>query len=316
MPDKKVPEKNSPTQTIPGRTNLVIAAAVLLGAIGLLLVASSLDLIWSVPLGIIFSFILLTNYALMHEATHDVLHANSKLNWLVGMVLSWLFPMSFTVFKVSHVVHHCCNRTDHEMFDCYYEGDFKLIKYIQWYGLLLGLWWPLIPIGNLLLAMHPGILRTKPFRNARSTAVVFDPYDLKLTWLLRFEILLGILFWFGLIYFLSIRWETLFLFYAFFAFNWSTRQYITHAFTIRDVKNGALNLSVSRPMSWILLQGQWDLVHHQHPHVSWVNLARLGERSKKPVSYFRQYLRLWKGPRLCNEAAPDILAKKDYQVMQ
>lgn len=300
---------------IPSRTNMIIATVVFLVAIGLLGLAAQLELVWSIPLGIVFSFILLTNYALMHEATHGVLHEIPKVNWLAGMIISWLFPMSFTVFKVSHVVHHRCNRTDHEMFDCYYEKDLKSIKYIQWYGLLTGLWWILIPMGNLLLAIHPGILRTKPFRNARSTAVVFDDYDQHLTLKLRFETVMAIVFWLSVISLLSVRWETLAIFYAFFAFNWSTRQYVTHAFTTRDVKNGALNLTVSKPMSWLLLQGQWDLVHHQHPHVSWIHLQELSKSSKKPVSYLKQYLRLWKGPIPCTEPAPDILPNKDYQVM-
>jgi len=294
---------------------MMSAGGVYLTAVGLLLLGSRIDTVWSLPLGIIFSFVLLTNYALMHEAAHGVLHHEPRYNWLFGMILSWLFPMSFTVFRVSHVVHHCCNRTDHEMFDCYYENDFKLVKYVQWYGLLLGLWWPLIPIGNLLLAIHPGILRTRPFRSARSTSVVFNSYDSHLTRLLRFEVVLALLFWFSIISMLSLRWETILIFYICFAFNWSTRQYVTHAFTIRDVKNGALNLSVSRPMSWILLQGQWDLVHHQHPHMSWIHLPALGENSEKPVSYLRQYINLWKGPRLCSETGPPMLPQQEYQVM-
>ena len=302
--------------SIPSRINVMLAAGVMLLAVVLLWLGSSLTLIWSLPLGVVFSFLLLTNYALMHEASHDVLHHNGKVNWFMAMVLSWLFPMSFTVFKVSHVVHHCCNRTDHEMFDCYYEKDFKPVKYIQWYGLLLGLWWPLIPIGNLLLAVHPGLLRSKPFRRARSTAVVFDDYDKTLTRRLRLEVLSGVMFWFVLVFGLQLRWETLAIYYACFAFNWSTRQYVTHAFTVRDVKNGALNLSVSRPMSWVLLQGQWDLVHHQHPHVPWIHLPVLGRGSRPPVSYLKQYISLWKGPRLCTEPAPSILPKEDYKVMQ
>ena len=294
---------------------MMIAGGVVIAAIGLLVLGSRLDIMWSLPLGILFSFVLLTNYALMHEAAHGVLHHHARYNWLSGMILSWLFPMSFTVFRVSHVVHHCCNRTDHEMFDCYYERDFKPVKFVQWYGLLLGLWWPLIPVGNMLLAIHPGILRTRPFRSARSTSVVFNDYDRGLTRLLRMEVLLALVFWFSIINLFALRWETILIFYLCFAVNWSTRQYVTHAFTVRDVKNGALNLEVSRPMSWILLQGQWDLVHHQHPHISWIHLPALGESSAQPISYWKQYIRLWKGPRPCNEPGPAMLPQQEYQVM-
>lgn len=301
---------------IPGRLNSIIGVFVFSGSLLLLWAGSKLEIIWSVPLGITFSFLMLTNYALMHEATHGIFHADANVNHLGGVVLSWLFPMSFTVFKVSHIVHHCCNRTDHEMFDYYYEKDWKIIKYIQWYGLLTGLWWILIPIGNLLLAIHPGILKTKPFRNARSTSRVFDNYDRKLTRQLRLEVLSGIVFWMCVSALLALRWETVLIFYAFFALNWSTRQYVTHAFTVREVVNGALNLSVSKPMQWILLQGQWDLVHHQYPRVSWLQLPDFAEQTAPPVSYLKQYLSLWSGPRLCTESAPVILPQTDYQMMQ
>ena len=302
--------------SIPGSINLLIAAAVFIVATGLLWTASRLDLLWSVPLGILFSFVLLTNYALIHEAAHDMLHSNAGLNWFVGMVLSWLFPSSFTVLRVTHIVHHCCNRTDHEMFDGYYSRDIRTFKFVQWYGILLGLWWPFIPLGNLMLAAVPGLLYSRPFRQARCTSIVFDDFNSATLWRVRLEVALAIAFWLSLFHLLDIRWQTLAIFYALYAFNWSTRQYVTHAFTVRDVRDGALNLQVSRPMAWILLQGHWDLVHHQHPHVPWIHLPELGLHSAPPVSYWRQYLKLWKGPRLYTGPGPAILPRQDYRVME
>jgi len=301
---------------IPGRINLLIAACVIILAAALLWSASRLDLVWSIPLGIVFSFVLLTNYALIHEAAHEMLHGNAGVNWLAGMVLSWLFPSSFTVLRITHIVHHCCNRTDHEMFDGYYSRDIRTFKFIQWYGILLGLWWPFIPIGNLILASVPGLLHSRPFRQARCTSIAFDDFNTADLWKVRLEVALAIVFWVSLFHLLELRWQTLAVFYAFFAFNWSTRQYVTHAFTVRDVRDGALNLQVSRPMAWILLQGHWDLVHHQHPHVPWVYLRELGVHSQTPVSYWRQYLKLWKGPRLFTGPGPAILPRQDYRVME
>lgn len=301
---------------IPGRLNLFLAGG-LVGALLLLLwLGSGANQSWLWGLGVVYSFLLLTNYALMHEAAHKTFHDNPGINWTVGTLLSFFFPMSYTVFKVTHIVHHCCNRTDHEMFDCYYEGDYKWIKYFQLYGLLVGAWWILIPIGNLMLALLPGILHSRPFKRARSTTVFFDDFGSKEIGFIRLEIVLCILFWVSIINILNISMDVLFVYYICFAINWSTRQYVTHAFSPRDVKNGAHNLSVSKPMELLFLNGNWDLVHHQHPHIPWVYLKDLGRKSKQPISYWRQYLKLWRGPILCTEEGPDVLEKSKYQVMK
>lgn len=301
--------------TIPGRLNLGIAAAVIALALGLLWLGARMSPMGIWVLGVVFSFVMLTNYALIHEATHDTFHGRSGANWLAGTVLSWFFPTAFTVLRVTHIVHHCCNRTDHEMFDYYYAGDNRLFKYIQWYGLLLGLWWPLIPTGTALLAAARWVTHTPPFKRARSTAVLFDGFGKRELRLIRLEVVSGIAFSALLFHVLSLSWQVVLIYYACFAVNWSTRQYVTHAFTPRSVREGALNLAVSRPLGWILLNGHWDLVHHQHPHVPWTCLALLGRASPPSVSYWRQYLRLWAGPQPCPEPGPDMLPQSAYRAM-
>jgi fatty acid desaturase len=300
---------------VPARLNLMVAAAILFSVSGLLWLASQLPLAWAFPIGLIVSFILLCNYALMHEATHGVLHPEPFVNDMVGMVLGWLFPLSFTVLKVTHTVHHCCNRTDHEMFDCYYPDDNRLVKWIQWYGLMFGMWWYLIPIGSLLLAVAPNWLQSPPFRQARTTEVLFDDFGEREILRLRFETVLGILFWILLFLGLKLRWEVVLIAYAIFAFNWSTRQYVTHAFTPRNVRDGALNLRVSRPMGWLLLNGNWDRVHHQHPHVPWLHLPSIGRMEGYDTGYWRHYWRLWAGPCPCQEPGPAILPRTIYREM-
>ncbi|MSQ94789.1 MAG: hypothetical protein EXR98_09570 [Gemmataceae bacterium] len=64
-----------------------------------------------------------------------------------------------------------------------------------------------------------------------------------------------------------------------FSLNWSTRQYVGHAFSRRDVVEGAWNLKHYFWMSWLLLHGECDLNHHRQPEVSWYYLPtkpRLG----------------------------------------
>lgn len=300
---------------IPSTLNLVLAAAVFCLAIALLWLASRSTLPALLALGVAYAFVMLTGYALLHEASHDLLHPKRPVNDSVGAVLGWLFPIAFTLLKVTHVVHHCCNRTDHEMFDCYYPGDKRLVKTIQWYGILTGLWWTLIPFGSLLLASRPAWLRSPPFRRARTTAVLFDDLGLRQVRRVRLEVLFGVVFWLALFQGLDLRWETVLVLYACFAFNWSTRQYVTHAFTPRDVREGALNLRVSRPMGWLLLNGQWDRVHHRNPHVPWTALPRLGEAEGYDTGYWHQYLQLWLGPRACTEPGPAVLPRAGYEAL-
>lgn len=292
---------------IRGRLNIAITALVYIVSLALLWTGSHVSLTWSIAIGIAYSFILLTNYALIHEGAHDSLHANSRWNYGLGVAAGMLFPASFSMIKVVHTVHHCCNRTDHEMFDQYYEGDSMFLKLGQWYGLLSGFMWPWIPIGMVILATYPSILRTKPFRKARTTAVLFDDFEKNGINKIRFEVALIFIFWATAFWLLDLQWQNVLVMYACFAFNWSTRQYVTHAFTPRDVINGALNLHVSRPMSWLLLKGNWDLVHHQKPWLPWTALEEEGRNSVAPVSYWKQYFRMWLGPVPAKEPGPQRL---------
>jgi fatty acid desaturase len=290
--------------TIRNRLNIALVAAVQVAAWALLWIGAHTTGAWILAVGVAYSFLLLTNYALIHEGTHDNLHADARWNRRLGVLAGFLFPIPFSMIKVTHTVHHCCNRTDHEMFDLYYPNDNMVLKLGQWYGLLSGFFWPCIPVGMVILAVFAPLLRTAPFRKARTTAVLFDDFQAHGLWRIRVEVVLMSAYWVALFLWLDLVWMHVLAMYACFAFNWSTRQYVTHAFTKRDVVDGALNLSVSRPMSWLLLKGNWDLVHHRIPWLPWTELEKAGQHSAKPVSFWRQYLRMWAGPVPASEPSP------------
>lgn len=295
-----------PDPNLPKRLNLIILIGIQILVLSALYWASRLNWGWSIPIGILVSFLLLTNYALIHEGTHQNLHPNKHGNWLLGTVSGFLFPVSFTFMQVAHQVHHNHNRTDYEMFDYYYPEDNLPIKYAQWYSILIGIYPPIIPLGSILMGLVPWIFKARPFAQARSSAVLFanNQYNAPQIWKIRLELLLGGLYWLAMWKLLALNWLPVLIIYACFCFNWSTRQYVTHAFTQRDVIEGALNLKVSKPMSWVLLNSQWDHVHHKYPGVSWINLPQYASCTMKPICYWRQYLRLWKGPRPNKEPAP------------
>ena len=291
----------------PSALNAVILTACLLLTLSLLWLGSHVEFVWVIPLGVLMSFVLLTNYALMHEGAHYNLQTNPRFNYLLGTVSSWLFPMSFTIFQVTHQVHHRCNRTDYEMFDYYYPDGNRWLKRAQWYSILTGLYWPTIPVGTLLMAVFPKLAVSRPFKKAKSTQVLFDDFGTAEILRIRMEVVGGILFWMTIFFVLKLNWLNVLVMYMCFGVNWSTRQYVTHAFTQRDVVNGALNLKVGYLMQYILLNGHWDLVHHQYPDLPWTELSGQGKNSKPPVSYWRQYAKLWLGPKQYNQPGPQPL---------
>ena len=295
----------------PSTLNTVILICCLASTLALLWLGSRLDFLWCIPLGIIMSFILLSNYALMHEGAHYNLHANPRYNYLLGAISACFFPMSFTLLQITHQVHHRCNRTDYEMFDYYYPNGNRWLKRAQWYIILTGLYWPLIPIGTTLMALFPRLSLSLPFKRAKSTEVLFDDFGAREYNKVRLEVLGAILLWSALFQWLELQWPQVLVMYLIFGFNWSTRQYVFHAFSPRDVINGAHNLKVSYPMQGILLNGHWDLVHHQHPDLPWTELPKYGKHSAAPSSFWKQYAKLWLGPRLCTIPAPQPLSRSE-----
>jgi fatty acid desaturase len=297
-----------PDMPIPNRLNLVLVALVFASSLGLLWLGSYVDgWLLVLGLGIVFSFVAVTNYALLHEATHGNLHSCPRCNYVLGVLTGLLFPIPFDMIRTTHQGHHLRNRTDFEMFDLYYAHDNRFVKWVQWYGILCGFFWPWIPLGALLFACCPSVLRARVFRQARSSRHLLGDIQAGEIRAIRWQVLLiiasaGAAFWL-----LDLRWQSVLMFYGCFSVNWSTRQYVGHAFTKRDVLDGAWNLRASWWMSLILLRGEYDLNHHRHPEVSWYYLPRLSRPDEPRLGYWRQYWRQWRGPRPATEPAPETL---------
>jgi fatty acid desaturase len=302
---------------IPNRLNVALVIIVFSTAVGLLWLASWVERWYAVvAVGAVFSYVLLTNYALLHEATHNNLHSSARLNYWLGLLTGLLFPVPFSLVHTTHQGHHLRNRTDYEMFDLYYPTDNRFLKYGQWYSILCGLFWPIVPLGAVLFAVCPAVLRTRVWRQARSSSyLVSDVRNVEVR-AIRAEVVLIVTFYAGLFWLLDLHWWSTLVLYGCFAFNWSTRQYVGHAFTRRDVIEGAWNLRHNRLMTWVLLHGEWDLNHHRRPDVSWYYLPRLSPPDEPRPSYVRQYWRLWLGPRPATEPAPETLHQLPLSVHQ
>jgi hypothetical protein len=192
------------------------------------------------------------------------------------------------------------------MFDLYYPSDSFFLKCCQWYGTLAGLFWPCIPVSAILFAVCPRTIALQlfsgpPFGNANVKDI--GPRDLRR---IRLELLLTLVVLTGLLWMCQWRWLSFVVLYGCFSINWSTRQYIGHAFSKRDIVEGAWNLRHNALMSKVLLHGEWDLTHHRHPEVSWYYLPRLAAPDEPRLDYLKQYWRQWLGPRLATEPPPAL----------
>jgi fatty acid desaturase len=309
-------EPAPPGMPIPARLNASLVACVFVAAVGLLWLGSWVEAWYAVlGVGIVFSYVLLTNYALLHEGTHNNLHPLPHANHGLGFVAGLLFPVPFSMLHATHQGHHLRNRTDFEMFDLYYPTDNRFLKFGQWYSILCGLFWPIIPVGALLFALCPPLLRLRPFQKARSSSYALGDIRGAEVRAIRLEVLLIVAAFAALFWLLELRWQNTLILYACFAVNWSTRQYVGHAFAKRDVVEGAWNLKHNRLMSLILLHGEYDLNHHRRPDVSWYYLPRLCQPGDLPRrSYVVQYLKLWLGPRPNREPAPESLREMPLSI--
>jgi hypothetical protein len=227
------------------------------------------------------------------------------MNYALGVLAGVWFPIPFTMMHTAHQGHHLRNRTDHEMFDLYYPTDNRFVRFAQWYGILCGLFWPFVLLGGLIPAISPRLLRARPFQAARSSNHLLSDISTANVWRIRAEVALIVAVFTALFWLLDLKWQTTLVLYGCFAVNWSTRQYISHAFTQRDVVEGAWNLRHNRLMSYVLLHGEYDLNHHRRPDVSWFYLPRLTQAGDPNPSYLAQYWRQWRGPRPTTEPGPE-----------
>ncbi len=296
------PETVEPT---PGALNLALAMAASSAALGLLVFASRTDSWgWRIAAAVAFSYVGNTIFSLLHEAVHGHFHTNPTINEMGGRILAAFFPTGLGFQRICHLGHHRRNRTDAEVFDYILPGENRVVKTIQWYGILSGLYWLLPPLGCLLYLIWPGFFnlperlrKTRFFRQTSTEAMLSGFEDAPAT-RIRLEILFSFAFQ-ALIYWAlgltPVGWLTC---YAAFGFNWSSLQYADHAFSKRDVHEGAWNLRVNRLVQYLFLNYHHHKAHHRDPRIPWLHLPKHVDFSEPRPSFVSIWLRMWLGPRV------------------
>lgn len=294
--------------------NVVLTLTIVILNIGLLAVASHSTFPVALAAALVFSFTNNTLFSLMHECVHRSFSKNRTVNHLFGVLASAFFPTGFSLQRVFHLGHHRRNRTDAEMFDYYYPGDIKLLKYLQWYGILIGVYWLSVPFAAIMYLIFPGLFQLRFLKREHQVGQQTGAHEmfaglakLKRPAFVRLEILCSLALQALLFWSLDLQFSRWLLCYWLFGMNWGALQYADHAWSVRDIRHGAWNLRTSKPMQWIFLNYHLHLAHHQHPKLGWRELPKYVDETLTRPTFLSVYLSMWRGPRPTTEAAPASL---------
>ena len=287
---------------VPERLNIAIFLAMFPLLWGLLWLGSHAA--WPVRLLAAWAFALAHHlpFSLLHEAVHDVFSTNRRRNDLFGTLCAAVFPTSYTMQKVAHLGHHRRNRTDAELYDYYLPHQSRGLRNFWLYaGNLFGLYWFCIPASVLVFLFTPWLYTSPRFIEGPARQLGFEPYVRDIAansprriWL---ECLLALAYQAAVWWLLDLNWQGWLLCHWAFALHWSALQYVDHAWSPRDVVEGAWNLKVSPLARALSLNYHFHLAHHRQPRVPWVHLPQLAREGDPYPSFWRIYFSLWGGTR-------------------
>lgn len=300
--------KNYP---IPAKVNILIIVICTALYFFLLIAGSKTHSIGNkILLGLAFGIIMIPVYSLIHESAHFSLNPSSKWNLYLGRWLCCLFIVSFTFFRHCHLKHHSKNRTDEEMWDLYYEHQNKWLRYGNLYLMMIGLGYLSMWLSVVIFAIHPPLINSRVFKKHTEMRGFLKGIEKGSKFkTFQGESLIVISFQIAVLWLLNWDFTTWLMFYLIHGLIWSSQNYVNHAFSPRDVLNGAHNLKIPVWLNIIYLNFNIHLAHHQNPAIPWLYLPKFIKSGAGRFSFFKNYIRLWKGPRLTNESEPKLFFK-------
>ncbi len=297
-----LPENSNSKNSIPNRLNLCIAGTLLISLLGLIFSLTLAESWWQIALVCLgYALVMNASYVMLHEAEHHILHTNRTVNDVIGVTLALFFPAPFHLIRQGHIGHHMRNRSDDEAFDFYFDGESRLWKHLQFYGILTGFFWLVVVLSNLIALFTPSLLRAKWSEFDRPTQALLESLNKKYTLLIRLESFLAISLHISLVYWLNISPLVYLIMLSSFGVLWSALQYVHHFGTERDVLKGAKNLKTWRWLDLLWLNHNWHKNHHAEPTISWIHLpeidpeAKLNENNRERL--LPAYLKMWRGPK-------------------
>lgn len=291
---------------IPGRLNLLLIVVQMLVALSILTTASRANnLFILISLAVVFAFVMQMGFCLAHESVHRKLHPNRAVNIGAGVLAFALFPGSLHFFEVAHLLHHRRNRSNDELEDYVLPGENPWVKRIMYYLLISGLFWLLLPVSSIVVAMIPRNRMRLP--RPSDDAGAFRKFVQFLNGVkpsrVRRDLLVTATLWAAAFPLLHLRLAAVAVCYAAFGFSWASQQYIYHVRTPRHAVLGALDLKLWPPLRCLYLNFNYHLTHHLAVWVPWNHLPSFVPQQPKR-GYLSTYLSLWQPPESLDDAWP------------
>jgi len=302
-----IQKHNKALYPIPGKLNLLLVAVQMSVAFAILTAASRTPNLFLLgALAVAFAFAMQMGFCLAHEAVHRKLHPKGRINLSAGVLAFSLFPGSFHFFEVAHLLHHRRNRSNDELEDYVMPGENPWFKRTMYYLLISGLFWLLLPLSSIAVALIPrsrirlprpadgsGVFRNfSQFLNGvRPNRVRRDVLVAAVVWAIAFPVL-------------HLRLGAVLICYAAFGFSWASQQYIYHVRTPRHAVLGALDLRLWKPVELLYMHFNYHLTHHLAVWVPWKYLPQIAA-AQPSTGYMETYAKLWSPPELLEAAWPN-----------
>jgi len=271
----------------------------------------SASLVGKIIAVIVFANVGNTLFAMLHESVHGVFSRNYWVNEIFGQLSAMCFPTSLRFQRTCHLGHHLRNRTDHEIFDMYYPTDNKILKFAQFYCILTGVYWLSVPFGCLVFLVFPwayAIFQTPLLGQAQTDSAMLLPFlNHPAKHRIRLELLMTFGFQIMLYLMLDLSFWPTFACFWIFGMYWGSLQYADHAWSPRDIREGAWNLKVNPLTRFVFLNYHYHLVHHMNPRLPWLYLPKYLDPAKPQPSFLKIYLEMWKGPKPIDAPPPKVI---------
>jgi fatty acid desaturase len=286
---------------IPNKANIILSIVFLIAIHYLLFIggrSEDLNLRFLI-ICLLFGVFQTPIYSIIHEAEHNLALGNKKMNYYLGVALAVVFVASFSFIQKAHLNHHKNNRTDYELIDLYYDRRQVWVKKLSFFMINIGFKWISIVIATFAFAFLPRRTINLLLQNKSGIFELINGTDShKVRYnKIRRESIITICYHACIIAFLNLNIVSYVIMYLFHAFIWSSQNYVTHAFSPRSVIHGAHNYKINPLLRLLYLNFNLHLAHHENPSVPWLYLNKF-VKQQKTISYFRAYLKLWKGPKL------------------